>query len=189
MTLDKLDNISGYVIIILGLYFIVAATISPYKVFGKTIQSIIDNNPFFHHIITFIVIFALIILLNKTPPSVPLQGLYAIINNPSDELLYLFGVSVLIYIIFIISSRAPLIFTILLLTLLIILFVINSIALKKKEEKNEDEYKKYKLIKNILFIFILIISVIGTIIYSLEKYKNEKFTFLTYILDKKSNNN
>ena len=182
MTLESLDNISGYSIVIIGLYLIVASTVSPFKVIGENVRNIIDKNPVFQHIITFILIFFIIVLLNKTPPSVPLQALYSIIDSPNNNLLYLFGVSILIYILFIISSRAPLMFTGLILILLFLLFVFNSMALKKKEEKNEEEYKKYKLMQNILFIFIIIISVIGSVIYSIDKYKKD-FTLLKFLYD------
>ena len=117
---------------------------------GENVRNIIDNNPVFQHIITFTLIFFIIVLLNKTPPSVPLQALYSIIDSPNNNLLYLFGVSILIYILFIISSRTPLMFTGLILILLFLLFVFNSMALKKKKEKNEEEYKKYKLMNVIL---------------------------------------
>jgi uncharacterized membrane protein len=116
---------------------------------------------------------------------VPLQAIYAIIDSPNNNLLYLFGVSILIYILFIISSRASLMFTGLILILLFLLFVFNAMATKRKEEKNEEEYKKYKLAQNILFILIIIISLIGSVVYSIDKYKNNKddFTLFTFILD------
>jgi uncharacterized membrane protein SirB2 len=185
MTLEGLDNISGYSIIIIGLYLIIASTVSPFKVLGENVKNVIENNPIFQHIITFSLIFFIIVLLNKTPPSVPLQAIYAIIDSPNNNLLYLFGVSILIYILFIISSRASLMFTGLILILLFLLFVFNAMATKRKEEKNEEEYKKYKLAQNILFILIIIISLIGSVVYSIDKYKNNKddFTLFTFILD------
>ena len=89
-SLESLDNISGYSIVIIGLYLIVASTVSPFKVIGENVRNIIDNNPVFQHIITFTLIFFIIVLLNKTPPSVPLQALYSIIDSPNNNLLYLF---------------------------------------------------------------------------------------------------
>ena len=132
MTIESLDNISTYSIIIIAIYIAVAATIVPFTVMGENIRKTIQENPYFQHILTFSIIFFLIVLFNKIPSNVPLNGLYSIINSPNSELLKLFGISILIYALFIMSSRASLMFTSIILVLLLILFILNTIALKKK---------------------------------------------------------
>ncbi len=110
MTIESLDNISTYSIIIIAIYIAVAATIVPFTVMGENIRKTIQENPYFQHILTFSIIFFLIVLFNKIPSNVPLNGLYSIINSPNSELLKLFGISILIYALFIMSSRASLMF-------------------------------------------------------------------------------
>ena len=185
MTIESLDAISTYSIIIIGLYISMAGAIVPFSVMGENIRNIVEKNPYFQHILTFSIIFFLIVLFNKIPSSIPLNGLYSIINNPNDELLKLFGISVIIYALFIMSSRASLMFTSVILVLLFILFVLNTIALKKKEENNEEEYKKYVLSKNILFIIIIILCTIGTFMYIIDKHNEygNNFTILSFLFE------
>ena len=108
-----------------------------------------------------------------------------------DELLKLFGISILIYALFIMSSRASLMFTSVILVLLLILFILNTIALKKKEENNEEEYKKYMLSKNIIFIILIILCSTGTIMYIIDKHKEygDNFTILSFLFEDTKFNN
>ena len=185
MTIESLDNISTYSIIIIAIYIAVAATIVPFTVMGENIRKTIQENPYFQHILTFSIIFFLIVLFNKIPSNVQLNGLYSIINSPNSELLKLFGISILIYALFIMSSRASLMFTSIILVLLLILFILNTIALKKKDEKNEEEYNKYVLSKNIIFIIIILLCTTGTVMYIIDKYKEygDNFTILTFLFE------
>lgn len=185
MALESLDNISTYSIIIIGIYFTIACAMVPYSVMGEKVRTVIIDNPYFQHILTFSLIFFLIVLLSKIPPSVSLQGLNAIINSPNGELLNLFGISILMYALFIMSSRASLMFTSVIIILLIVLFVLNAMASKKKEENNEEEYKKYKLSQNILFIIIIILCTTGSIIYIYDKYNDygDKYSFFAFIFE------
>jgi hypothetical protein len=185
MALESLDNISTFSIVIIGLYLMIACATVPFTVMGENVRNVILNNPYFQHMLTFYLIFFLIVLLNKIPPSVPLQGLYAIIDNPNSELLNLFGISILIYALFIMVSRASLMFTSVILMLLAVMFVLNTMASKKLDEKNEEEYKKYKLSHNILFIIIIILCTTGSILYVADKYKQygDKYGILTFIFE------
>ena len=191
MTIESLDNISTYSIVIIGIYIAVAATIVPFTVMGENVRKTIQENYYFQHILTFSIIFFLIILFNKIPSNVPLNGLYSIINSPSYELLKLFGISILIYALFIMSSRASLMFTSVILVLLLILFILNTIALKKKEENNEEEYKKYMLSKNIIFIILIILCSTGTFMYIIDKHKEygDNFTILSFLFEDTKFNN
>ena len=185
MALESLDNISVFSIVIIGLYLTIACAMVPFTVMGEKVRNTIIANPYFQHILTFSLIFFLIVLLNKIPPSIPLQGLQSIINSPRGELLNLFGISILMYALFIMSSRASLMFTSVILLLLVVLFILNTMASKKKEENNEEEYKKYKLSQNILFILIIILCTTGSIIYITDKYSTygDKFGLLPFIFE------
>lgn len=185
MALESLDNISSFSIIIIGLYLTIACAMVPFTVMGEKVQNTIIANPPFQHLLTFSLIFFLIVLLNKIPQSVPLQGLQSIINSPKGELLNLFGISILMYALFIMSSRASLMFTTVILLLLIVLFILNTMASKKKDENNEEEYKKYKLSHNILFILIIILCTTGSIIYISDKYNEygDKYSLYAFIFE------
>lgn len=73
---------------------------------------------------------------------------------------------------------------IIIILLLTIIYVLNSIAKKKLEENNDEEYRKYKLVQNILFIFVIFFGVTGFIIYAFEKYSEyrDDFSLITFIL-------
>lgn len=191
MALESLDNISAFSVVIIGIYITIACATVPFTVMGEKVRETIVGNPYFQHLLTFSLIFFLIVLMNNIPPSVPLQGLYSIIDKPNRELLNLFGISILMYALFIMSSRASLMFTSVIIILLFILFILNTMALKKKEEKNEEEYKKYTLSQNILFILIIILCTTGSIIYIIDKYREygNNFTLLTFLFEDSRFNN
>jgi hypothetical protein len=61
---------------------------------------------------------------------------------------------------------------------------VGTIAKKKKKDKKEEEYRKLKSAENVIFIMVSVISVIGFIIYGLEKYREygNDFSMIKFII-------
>jgi hypothetical protein len=169
MALEALDNISELGVPLFALYLLIFCNFSK-ETLGCKLQYALNENMYFKHIMTFLLLFFLVIL---TDPK-----------NSDKNLLSSFGLTVLTYIIFIVTTRTSFVFMIIIIILLLISYILNSIAKKKKEENNEDEYRKYKLIQNILFIILIIVGSTGFIIYIIEKYREygNDFSIITFII-------
>lgn len=182
--LNNLNILSEYSIIILLIYLAIFSTVIPYTVLGESIKTFIQNNKYFQHIFTFIFIFFSVIIFNNIEfKDIFLKSIDGFINNPSNNLLSTLGVSIFLYILYIISSRTSLIFTLIIVFLLLCLFITYAISLKKKRDNNIEEYNKFTLIKNILLIIIIITAITGSSLYALDN----KFNIIEFILEKKNN--
>jgi cbb3-type cytochrome oxidase subunit 3 len=168
MALESLDNISELGVPLFALYLLIFCNFSK-ETLGCKLQYALDENMYFKHLMTFLLLFFLVIL---TDPK-----------NADKDLLTSFGFTVLTYTIFIITTRTSFLFMIVIIVILLISYILNSIAKKKKEENNEEEYRKYKLVQNILFIILIIVGSTGFIIYAIEKYREYKdnFSLLKFI--------
>jgi hypothetical protein len=169
MALEQLDKVSELGIPLFGLYLLIFCNFSK-ETLGCRLQSALNNNMYFKHIITFLALFFLIILIDP--------------KNTDANLLHSFAYTILIYILFIITTRTSIYIMIIILILLLIIYVLNSIAKKKLEQNNQEDYKKYKLIQNILFLVIIFLGITGFIIYAYEKYLEygDNFSIIQFII-------
>lgn len=169
MALEALDNISELGVPLFALYLLIFCNFSK-ETLGCKLQYALNENMYFKHLMTFLLLFFLVIL---TDPK-----------NADKDLLTSFGFTLLTYIIFIITTRTSFIFMIVIIIFLLISYILNSIAKKKKEENKEEEFRKYKLVQNILFIVIIILGSTGFIIYAIEKYREygNEFSIIKFIL-------
>lgn len=162
MALEELDNISDLGMPLFALYLLIFCNYAK-ETLGCRLSNVLDNNMYAKHFMTFLLLFFLVILIDP--------------KNADKDMLTNFGFTVLIYVIFIITTRVSFPIMLLIIILLLVSYILSSIAKKKKEENNEEEYKKYKLVQNILFIIIIVLGSLGFIIYLIEKYREYKSNF------------
>jgi uncharacterized membrane protein len=169
MALEELDKISDLGIPLFGLYLLIFCNFTK-ETLGCKLQTALNDNMYLKHLITFLLLFFLIVLIDP--------------KNADTDLLQSFGFTILTYLIFIITTRTSIMFMIIIILLLSIIYVLNSIAKKKLEENNNEEYRKYKLVQNILFIIVIFLGTIGFIIYAFEKYAEygDNFSIMTFLL-------
>jgi hypothetical protein len=169
MALEAFDKISELGIPLFALYLLIFCNFTK-ETLGCKLQTALNDNMYLKHLVTFLLLFFLIVLIDP--------------KNADADLLQSFGFAILTYLIFIITTRTSIIFMIIIILLLTIIYVLNSIAKKKLEENNDEEYRKYKLVQNILFIFVIFFGVTGFIIYAFEKYSEyrDDFSLITFIL-------
>jgi len=168
MTLDFLNDISDISMPLFALYLLIFCNFNK-ETLGCRLIQLLDNNMYVKHLMTFLLLFFLVVLIDP--------------KNSDKNLLHNFGLSIMIYILFIITSRVSLPIMIIIVILLVVIYIISNIAKKKKEENKEDEYKRYKLAQNIIFIILMTLALFGIILYGIEKSEEYKgnFSFLTFI--------
>jgi len=142
------------------------------ELIGCKLNYYLSTNMYAKHLVAFLLLYFLIIVVDS--------------DNIENTYLYNIGISFLIYILFIITTRIPYYIIILILILLIILYIINKLK-KKEQDKNletNNEVNKYFYMELSLIFIIMILMSIGFIYYGLEKYceYGKKFSILTFIL-------
>ncbi len=148
------------------------------ELIGCKLNYHLTTNMYAKHLIGFLLLFFLIIIADG--------------DNIENTYLYNIGLTFIVYILFIITTRIPYYLIIPILILLIALYIINKIK-RKEQEKNanlpESPYEKNEVDKyfymelSIIFIIGLLMS-IGFIYYGFEKYceYGKKFSILTFVI-------
>lgn len=154
--LENMNNISDISLPLFAFYLIVFCNFTK-EILGCNLIHVLDTNMYAKHLVAFMLLYFLVIIVDP--------------KNIEDNLLVNFGKSILIYIIFIVTTKLSFPIMILLLALLMIYYILGSIAKRKDAEGKEEEYNRLRMVQNILFIIICIISLIGFIIYFIEKYR------------------
>lgn len=169
MVLEGLDKISEVALPLCALYLLIFCNFTK-ETLACRLQEVLDKNIYAKHLICFILLFFLIIMADS--------------KNMEQNIFINIGLCVLIYIVFIITTKLSFKLLIVVLILLLASYIIGTIAKKKKEDNNIDEYKRLKLAQNIIFIVLCCICVIGFIIYLIEKSREYKsnFSLLKFIL-------
>ena len=169
MGLEALNSISDLSLPVFAFYLIVFCNVTK-ELMSCRLQHFFDTNMYAKHFIGVLLLFFLVIMIDP--------------DNMEKNLLVNVGLTLLIYVIFIITSRLSFVFIVIVLILLLVCYIIGTIAKKKQKEKKEEEYKQLKLIENIIFIIVSVISAIGFIIYAVEKYREygKEFSLLKFII-------
>lgn len=159
--------INKIVLSVFALYLLIFCNFTK-ELIGCKLNYILDTNIYYKHLIAFILLLFLIILIDE--------------DNINKNVFYNIGLAIIIYILFIISTRIHylLIFTIL--CLLLIIYILDKSA-EKEKETNIDLYNTYKYYQKILIIIVIILIIIGFILYLYVKYKeyNNNFSLLTFL--------
>ncbi len=132
------------------------------EILGCNLQTALRNSIYAKHVIALILLFFLVIVVN---PSYADQN---ILKN--------IGITFLIYLWFIITTRSPFAIMVGVLVCLVATYIANIAKDRYNNEKNEDAAKKAQLVQNILAIMALSLSILGFFIYLYEKkleYKDE----------------
>jgi len=168
-------DISKIVLSIFAFYLLIFCNFTK-ELIGCKLNYHLSTNMYAKHIVAFILLYFLVIIVDS--------------DNIENTYLYNLGITFIIYILFIITTRIPYYLIIIILILLIILFIINRI--KKKEEKktkeeseyNKNEVNKYFYIELSIIILIFLFMIIGFIYYGIEKYCEYKnnFSIFTFII-------
>ncbi len=135
------------------------------ELLGCNLQTVLRDNIYAKHIIALVLLFFLIIVVN---PSYADQN---ILKN--------IGITLLIYLWFIITTRSPFSIMMMILVCLIAAYIANIAKDRYTNEKKEDSANKAQLVQNILAIAAVLLSIIGFFIYMYEKkleYKDD-FSF------------
>ncbi len=162
MALEALDEASNLLIPLFALYLLIFCNFTK-ETIGCRLSNVLDNNIYAKHLMTFLLLYFLVILTDS--------------KNTENSILLNLGWTVLIYLIFIVTTRVSFPIMIILLILMMVSYILGNIAKKKLEEKKDDEYKKLKLAQNIIFILLIIITSIGFLIYFIEKLREYKGAF------------
>ena len=140
------------------------------NIIGCRLQELLINSMLFKHLISFVLLFFLIVLVNPD-----MQG---------KDVPILFAFSIAIYIWFLLTSHSPIYIILIVLLLLLTSYIIGTIKTNNaKDKKKAKLVKTLQLIQNILAGIALGLSVIGFIIYTFEKraeYGSE-FSWGTYL--------
>jgi len=169
MGLEKLDSISDLSLAVFAFYLIVFCNFTK-ELMSCRLQHFFDTNMYAKHFIGILLLFFLVIMIDP--------------DNMEKNLLINVGYTLLIYVVFVITSRLSFAFIVVALLLLLACYIMGTIAKKKKGEKKEEEYRKLKTAENIIFIIVSVISVIGFIIYAIEKYREygNDFSIIKFIV-------
>ncbi len=140
------------------------------NIIGCRLQELLVSSMFIKHVISFVLLFFLIILVNPD-----MQG---------KDIPILLGFSAAIYVWFLLTTHSPIYIILIVLILLLTSYIIGTIkANNAKNPEKEKLVKTLQLVQNILASIALGLSVIGFIIYTIEKrleYGSE-FSWITYI--------
>ncbi len=160
-------NISKIIVSVFALYLLIFCNFTK-ELIGCKFNYLLDTNIYYKHLIAFILLLFLIILIDE--------------ENINKNLLYNIGLAIIIYILFIISTRINHLLIIIILGILLIIYILDKSA-EKEKETNINLYNTYKYYQLILIIIVIILMIIGFIYYLYEKYMeyDKKFSILTFI--------
>ncbi len=168
-----IDSITTIATSVIAFYFVVGCNFIP-EIIGCRLQTLLRENMIAKHILGLLLLFFLIIVVNP--------------KNADQNLIKNVIITLIVYIWFLFTTRSPLIITLISIILFIILYILNS---KKDRLILSNEKDKIKFINNIqyiIIIFLIVISVIGIIIYTIEKRKEygKNFDIKKFIIGNKS---
>jgi len=158
-------DVSKIIVSIFAFYLLIFCNFTK-ELVGCKLNYLLDTNIYYKHLVAFILLLFLIILIDE--------------ENLNNDIFYNIAYAVLIYLLFILSTRINYIIMLVLLIFLIIIFVLD-----KLEKKEQDNNKKdnYKFSKNIFIILTIILIVVGVTHYLITKYNeyDKNFSFVTFI--------
>jgi hypothetical protein len=168
MALDIFNNVSDLTIPLFALYLLVFCNFTK-ETMGCRLSNVLDNNMYAKHFISFLLLFFLVIIIDP--------------ENSEKSILINFGLTIVIYMLYMITTRVSFPIMIMMLIIMMIMYILSKLSKKKLEEKKEDEYNNLKLTQNILFIIFIILGSIGFSMYFYEKYREYegKFSVLKFI--------
>ena len=140
------------------------------NIIGCRLQELLVNSMLFKHLISIVLLFFLIVLVNPD-----LQG---------KDIPILMGFTMAIYIWFLLTTHSPIYIIILVLILLLSSYLVGTIKSNlAKDKKNEKTVNTLQFVQNILAIIALALSVIGFTIYTFEKRMEygSNFSWMTYL--------
>lgn len=169
--LSALDGISKLSVAIFGFYLIIFCNFTK-ELPGCRLQNTLDNNMYAKHFIGFILLFFLVIMVDQ--------------DNMEKNLMYNIFYSIIIYALFLLTTRVSFPFMVVILLLLLLCYIITSIAKKRKDDKKDTDHDMLIRIRNIIFLIIIATIMIGFGLYSVEKYREygKQFSFTKFILGK-----
>lgn len=153
------------------LYLIIAANFLA-QTFGCKTQYLLNNNMYAKHLIGFFTLFFFVILMSQ--------------NNTEDENLYFkkIGVTLILYILFILSTKTKGVYFNIFITLIGINYLINTYIDSLDKDKFKERIEKLKKYSKLIGRLSIIVLVIGVILYYNEKkieyigeFKINKFLF------------
>lgn len=133
------------------------------EIFGCSLQSVLDANMYAKHAIGFLLLFFLVVIIN------PDYADRDIIRNVL--------ISVGIYVWFLITTRTPFYILIPVLVLLIASYITSITKKRNETEKNEEAAKRAARWQHGLANTALVLSIVGFIIYAVEKKREYKTKF------------
>lgn len=147
-----------------GIFLLLVAISGNYikEMFPCGFQKLFDNSVVMKYILTFFILFISIILIK---PSI----------TKNKNLVYVFGISIFIYIWFLLMAKMNVYFFLTLLFLLFILYV--CIQYYNYKKLSDEDKKIYDILTTTIFILSIVITVIGFLLYYGEKKYEYKKLF------------
>lgn len=156
------NYISNLALPIFAFYLVVFCNFTA-ELLGCNLLHVLRENMYAKHIIGIILLFFLVIVVNP--------------NFADKNILKNIGITLLIYLWFIITTRSPFSIMVGILVCLISIYIINIAKDRYTNEKNEDAVNKAQLIQNILTVIAIMLSIVGFGIYLYEKKLEYKEDF------------
>jgi len=151
MDIKTITNIAPSII---AFYLVIAAGFI-IELFGCRLRDILSDSMIAKHVIAFLLLLFLVVLTN------PVYSEKNIFEN--------LGISVLIYIWFMLTTHSHYWVTLIVIILLMCIFLINSLTEKYTKDKDEQKLKNINKIQIALFILALVVSIIGFLMYLFAK--------------------
>jgi len=133
------------------------------EIFGCSLQSVLDSNMFAKHTIGFLLLFFLVVIINP--------------DYADRDLVRNILVSIGIYVWFLVTTRTPFYIMIPVLILLIASYITSITKKRNETEKKEEAAKHAEKWQHGLAHAALVLSIIGFIIYVVEKKREYKSKF------------
>lgn len=147
---------------VFAFYLLVACNYTK-EIFGCGLQTVLDQSMIAKHAVAFLLLFFLIVIINP--------------DYADKEILKNLLISMVVYAWFLITTRTPFPFMMVVLVLLIASYIA-SVAKKRNEtEKKEEEKVRAAWWQEKLALAAFIISIIGFVLYAIEKKKEYKSKF------------
>lgn len=165
---NKLNNLTGlfeYKALFV-LYLIIAANFLA-QTFGCKTQYLLNNNMYVKHLIGFFTLFFFVTLLSPVDQS-----------NDSENLYFRkLGISVLLYVLFLLSTRTKGLFFNIFLSLIGFNYILNTYADSLNKDIHKEKIEKIRKIAKIFGRISIAVLVIGVVFYYQEKKKEYGSSF------------
>jgi hypothetical protein len=161
--LEKMNNLSGLIEYkaLFVLYLIIAANFLA-QTFGCKTQYLLNNNMYVKHLIGLFTLFFFVTLLSPVNQ-----------NIDSDENLYFkkIGITVLLYVLFLLSTRTKGLFFNIFLSLIGFNYILNTYADSLNKDIHKEKIEKIRKVAKIFGRLSIVVLVIGVVFYYQEKKK------------------